>query len=286
MESCNGRDSPTHRRSPIAAQYGGPGGALPPPAWRAPWGSLRRGPRRAAGGKTADIKILKGKIKIKVDKNLYSCYNMYMNKSTFGGRKVQKYERLSRFFLKREGYAKTGELRNSGFHPRDIQLMISDGHLIKIKNGLFRYAETPLISDQGFIDISLSVPDGVICLLSALAYYELTTFIPSFISVALPRNTWEPSVEYPPTEFFYFSTKQFEAGIDEVQIGGFKVRMYSPEKTICDCFRFRNKLSLDIAKEGLREYLKMKNRNLGKLLEFAEICRVKQLIETWLNALV
>lgn len=136
------------------------------------------------------------------------------------------------------------------------------------------------------MDISLSIPDGVICLLSALSYYELTTFNPTFISVALARNTWAPKIKYPPVEFFYFSKKQFEAGIDEVKIDNFNIRIYCPEKTVCDCFRLRNKLGLDIAKEGLTVYLKMKDRNLEKLLKYAEICRVKQLILTWLNALV
>ena len=165
-------------------------------------------------------------------------------------------------------------------------MALVDGLLIKIKNGLYRYAEIPLISNQSFIDISLSVPDGVICLLSALSYYELTTFNPTFISVAIPRNTWKPKIEYPPVEFFYFSEKQFEAGIDKVKIGHFKARIYCPEKTICDCFRHRNKLGVDIAKEGLTEYLRKKDRNLEKLLNYAKICRVKQLIQTWLNALI
>jgi hypothetical protein len=104
------------------------------------------------------------------------------------------------------------------------------------------------------VDVSLSIPDGVICLLSALAFYELTTFNPTFISVALPRGTWKPKIEYPPVE--------------------------------CDCFRYRNKIGLDIAREGLIEYLKKKERSLEKLLQYAEICRVKSLIQSWLNALI
>jgi len=87
-------------------------------------------------------------------------------------------------------------------------------------------------------------------------------------------------------EFYYFSTKQHKAGIEEIKIRDFKVKIYCPEKTICDCFRYRNKLGLDIAKEGLTEYLQRKNRNLEKLLGYAEICRVKPLLHTWLQALV
>jgi predicted transcriptional regulator of viral defense system len=208
-----------------------------------------------------------------------------MKKSNIDVQK-KKPGQIAEIFLEKNGYARTKELIERGIHQRAIKMALVDGLLIKIKNGLYRYTEIPLISNQSFIDISLSVPDGVICLLSALSYYELTTFNPTFISVAILRNTWKPKIEYPPTEFFYFSEKQFGSGIDEVKIGSFNVRIYCPEKTICDCFRHRNKLGLDIAKEGLTEYLRKKDRNLEKLLNYAEICRVKQLIQTWLNALI
>ena len=160
------------------------------------------------------------------------------------------------------------------------------GILLKIKNGLYWYVEAPLISNQGFVDVSLSIPDGVICLLSALSFYELTAFNPTFISVALPRGTWKPKIEYPPVEFYYFSAEQFAAGIEQVSIENFNIRIYSPEKTICDCFRYRNKIGLDIAQEGLIEYLKKKERSLEKLLQYAEICRVKSLLQSWLNAMI
>ncbi len=210
---------------------------------------------------------------------------MCMKKSKIDIRE-EKDRKISEIFLEKNGYARTKDLKERGIHQRDIKMGLAGGLLIKIKNGLFRYAEAPVISNQGFIDISLSVPNGVICLLSALSYYELTTFNPTFISVAIPRDTWRPEIEYPPVEFFYFSKRQFEAGIDEVKIDGFNVRIYCPEKTICDCFRHRNKLGLDIAKEGLAEYLGRKNRSLETLLKYAEICRVGRLLHTWLDALI
>ncbi|NQT67478.1 MAG: hypothetical protein HQ569_07895 [Actinobacteria bacterium] len=104
--------------------------------------------------------------------------------------------------------------------------------------------------------------------------------------MAIHRKSWRPKIEYPPVEFYYFSKKQFEAGIDKIKISDHKISIYCTEKTICDCFRYRNKPGLDIAKEGLSEYLKRKDRNLEKLLEYAEICRVKALPETWINAMI
>ena len=210
---------------------------------------------------------------------------MYMKipKKSIGEEKLNKFTEV---FQDKNGYAKTSELKERGIHQRDLKKALDDGRVIKIKSGLYRYGEIPMISHQGFVDVSLSVPHGVICLISALAYYELTTFNPTFIFVALPRNTWRPKIEYPPVEFFHFSKKQFEAGIDEIKIEGFNVRIYCPEKTVCDCFRYRNKLGLDIAKEGLTEYLKRKDRSLEKLLKYAEICRIKSLMKTWLDELI
>jgi len=114
----------------------------------------------------------------------------------------------------------------------------------------------------------------------------MTTFNPSIISMAIHRKSWRPKIEYPPVEFYYFSKKQFEAGNDKINIRGYKISIYCREKTICDCFRYRNKLGIDIAKEGLSEYLRRKDRNLERLLKYAEICRVKKLMEIWINAMI
>lgn len=198
----------------------------------------------------------------------------------------KKDERIYEVFRTRKGFARTKDIIAAGIHRRDIKRARDEEQIIRVKRGLYRLSEIPLISNQGFIDLARAVPEGVICLLSALSYYELTTFSPSVISMAICRGSRRPKIEYPPVEFYHFSRKQFESGIDEVKIKGHKVRIYSPERTICDCFRYRNKLGLDIAKEGLSEYLKCKDRNLEKLLEYAEICRVRPLLQTWLNALV
>jgi len=198
----------------------------------------------------------------------------------------EKDEKIYKIFITHNGFARTKEILAAGIHRRDIKRMRSEGRIMRIKRGLYRLADIPLISNQGFIDLACAVPEGVICLLSSLSYYELTTFMPSIISMAICRGSRKPKIEYPPVEFYYFSKKQFEAGIDEIKIEGYKINIYCPEKTICDCFRYRNKLGLDAAKEGLSEYLKRKNRNLEKLLKYAEICRVKPLLQIWLNAMI
>jgi predicted transcriptional regulator of viral defense system len=193
---------------------------------------------------------------------------------------------IRRLFGKLKGFAETRELLAAGIHQRDIKRMRDEGQIIRLRKGLYRPADIPLVSNQGFVDLAHAAPEGVICLLSALSYYDLTTHNPSIIAMAIRRGSREPRIEHPPVEFYRFSKEQFEAGVNQVKIGESRVRIYYPEKTICDCFRYRGKLGLDIAKEGLAEYLKRRNRNLEKLLEYADICRVKPLLKTWLDALV
>ncbi len=198
----------------------------------------------------------------------------------------KKDERIHKVFKKHKGFARTKDILAAGIHSRDIKGVRDAGQITRVKRGLYRLTNIPLISNQGFIDLARAIPGGIICLLSALSYYELTTFNPSVISMAICRGSREPKIEYPPVEFYHFSKKQFEAGINKIKIKGHEIRIYNPEKTICDCFRYRNKLGLDIAKEGLSEYLKRKDRDLEKLLDYAEICRIKPLLQTWLNAMI
>ncbi|MFZ3386592.1 MAG: type IV toxin-antitoxin system AbiEi family antitoxin domain-containing protein [Candidatus Hydromicrobium sp.] len=198
----------------------------------------------------------------------------------------KKHKKIIKIFKIHNGYARSKDILAEGIHPRDIKSILDKGIIIKVKNGLYKLSDTPVISNQSFIDLACAVPKGVICLLSALSYYELTTFNPSIISMAIHRKSWRPKIEYPPVEFYYFSKKQFESGIDKIKIGDHKINIYCREKTICDCFRYRNKLGIDIAKEGLSGYLKRKGRNLEKLLEYAEICRAKALMEIWIKAMI
>ncbi len=195
-------------------------------------------------------------------------------------------EKIYQVFKSHNGFARTKDILATGIHHRKINELLASGEIERIKGGLYRLTSMPMVFNQGFVDTSKAVPEGVICLTSALSFYELTTFNPSVISMALPRDTWKPQIEYPPVDFYFFSKKIFDVGIAKINIENHKVRIYDMEKTICDCFRYRNKIGIDIAKEALSEYLKRKDRNLEKLLSYAEICRVKSIIETWLQAMV
>ena len=128
------------------------------------------------------------------------------------------------------------------------------------------------------------MPQSVICLISALAFHELTTQIPHEVHLALTRTSREPVLEYPPIRIYRFSKESFAAGIEIHFIDDVSVRIYSAEKTLADCFKFRNKIGLDVALESLRMYRARRRPELQKVLEFARICRVEKVVRPYLEA--
>jgi len=180
------------------------------------------------------------------------------------------------------------ELKEASFKTADIKKLVAEGVLDKIKPGLYRISglEYPADISLGFVDISKAIPRGVICLISALSHYELTTFNPSEIYVAIPNETYAPRIIYPPTVVFYFRDRFYKAGIEMVDTIYGKVRIYNREKTICDMFRYRDKLGEDLAIEGLKNYINYRHADLYQLRQYADICRVKTTIIPYLKALV
>jgi predicted transcriptional regulator of viral defense system len=136
------------------------------------------------------------------------------------------------------------------------------------------------------VDVFKIVPKGVLCLTSALAYYDLTTFNPYQYEIAVERSCKLIIPEYPPIKLLYFSKKQLETGINNIEVDGHLIRIYDMEKTICDCIRYRNKIGIDIVKEGINEYIKRNDRNFNKLINYAEICRVQKILKEYLEVLV
>jgi predicted transcriptional regulator of viral defense system len=191
------------------------------------------------------------------------------------------------FFNKNHGYARMKELKEQSFQIRDIAGLVKLGKIEKIRPGLYRLAGMMdgEIS-RSFIDICKAMSKGVICLASSLSYYELTTFNPSEVYVAIPNKAKYTQTEYPPIKIYYFSDRFYKTGIETISTSQGVVRIYGMEKTICDMFRYRKKLGEDLAIEALRLYLQRKNADIPKLEQFAKICAVKAVITPYLKALV
>lgn len=158
------------------------------------------------------------------------------------------------------------------------------GVIEQISRGIYRLVELPPIGNPDLVTVGLRFPNAVICLVSALAFHEITTQIPHSVSVAVSRESRMPSLEYPPLIVHRFSDQAYRAGIEEHQIDGVPVKIYNPEKTIVDCFKFRNKIGMDVVLEALKFYRARKRFNLVALLNYAKICRVEKIMSPYLEA--
>jgi predicted transcriptional regulator of viral defense system len=189
-----------------------------------------------------------------------------------------------KIFRKHNGILRTGQAKKLGIDQPILVQMCEAGLLAKEARGLYRLADLPPLSNPDLVQVAMRVPDSVICLISALGFHNLTTQIPYKIYIALPRNTKAPRINYPPLDIVYLSKEPYTAGIEVHVLDGVSVKIYSREKTVVDCFKFRKKIGLDIALEALKDYLRQPNRNIEEMLNYARINRVENIIRPYLQA--
>jgi predicted transcriptional regulator of viral defense system len=183
------------------------------------------------------------------------------------------------------GPLRTSQILAAGVHRRNLYALRDAGIVVRVSRGVYQLAELPPLSEPDIITVASRVPNGVICLVSALHFYGLTTEIPRHVSVALPRGATRPKLDWPPLLVYRFSKTMFEPGIETRKIEGVPVRIYVPAKTVADCFRFRNRLGLDVAIEALRAGLAERLFTLGEIMHYAEICRVGKIVRPFLDAM-
>lgn len=198
----------------------------------------------------------------------------------------EPFSKAKAVFRKAGGVLRTQEAIGRGIHPRVLYAMRDAGVVERLHRGLYRLAELPPLGNQDLVTVTLKVPQGVICLLSALSFHELTTQIPHVVHLALERGAWTPRLEYPPLHVYRFTGRAFSEGVHRYDLDGVHVPVYDPEKTIADCFKYRNKLGLDVAIEALKLWRRRKDRNMDHLIAYARICRVERLIRPYLEATV
>ena len=202
-------------------------------------------------------------------------------------RKSKKTDEKSRaVFHKFGGIVKTSDAINAGIHPRTFYEMLSEGVIEKLSRGLYRLVGLPPLGNPDLVSVSKRVPNGVICLISALAFYEITNQIPHEIYLAVSRNSQVPQIDYPPVRIFRFSNSAYTEGIELEKVDGMPIRMYSPAKTVADCFKYRNKIGLDVAVEGLKRYRETKLFNVDEMMYFAQVCRVARVMRPYLEAVL
>jgi predicted transcriptional regulator of viral defense system len=189
-------------------------------------------------------------------------------------------------FQEAGGVLRTSQALELGIHPRTLYQLRDEGRLECLSRGVYRLADLPFSGDPDLVIIAARVPRAVICLISALNLHGITTEIPHRVSFALPPATKRPEITNPPIQVSWFSGQAYSAGIEVHLMDGVPVRVYNAPKTVADCFKFRNRLGVDVAVEALRSGLEEGLVVPAELFRYAQICRVERVLEPYLAAIL
>lgn len=189
-------------------------------------------------------------------------------------------------FNQNKGILRAREVVKLGICSMTLSRLQNKGLIESISRGVYRLTELKPLSHQDLVIISERIPDGVICLLSALAFHKMTMHNPKEIFVALPRGHIKTRMDWPPVRLFLFSNNAYSEGIETHALDGVSVKVYNREKTLVDCFKFRNKIGLDVFLEALKTYRGKPPIQISKILQFAELCRVKRIIMPYIESIL
>lgn len=184
---------------------------------------------------------------------------------------------------KNGGMLRMKEAINLGISRYTLYTLLDKGIIEQVSRGIYRLSELPEISSPDLVAISSRYPNAVVCLVSALSFHQITTQIPSSVSIAISRKSRPPKPDYPPITVYRMKDVMYRAGIEEHEIDNTIVKIYSPEKTLADCFKYRNKLGMDIVLEALTLYKSRLDADYNKIMEYAGICRIDKIIRPYLE---
>ncbi|WP_319549578.1 type IV toxin-antitoxin system AbiEi family antitoxin domain-containing protein [Desulfogranum marinum] len=197
--------------------------------------------------------------------------------------KISASDKARHIIQQHGGVIRTAKAIEAGIHPRTLYQLRDRGLLEELSRGVYRLSNQKAMSDPDLVIVATRIPKAIICLISALSFHEMTTQIPHSISIALARGANTPRLDYPPISIHRFSNKALLAGIDVHHVDNVPIRVYNPEKTLADCFKFRNKIGMDVVLEALKLYKARKEFKPGKILKYAQICRVEKIMRPYLE---
>jgi predicted transcriptional regulator of viral defense system len=190
-----------------------------------------------------------------------------------------------KIFREHGGILRMSTALQAGISRRTLYAMHANGILERLSRGVYRLTSLPGLEAPDLITVATRIPSGVVCLISALAVHELVTQVPHAVDIAIARGTEKPRIDYPPVNIYWFSGKAFTSGIETRPVDGARIRVYGPEKSIADAFKYRNKLGLDLALEALRTWRARRQPRMETLLEYSRICRVERVVRPYLEAM-
>jgi predicted transcriptional regulator of viral defense system len=184
-----------------------------------------------------------------------------------------------------KGILRPRDLKTCGIPDIYLLRLLTKGILVRVGRGLYSLPNGLTGESRHLIEITKRVPHAVVCLLSALQFHHLTTQAPSETWIAIQSPGWKPKIEYPPVRVVWFSGMAFDFGVEQHSIENVRVKIYSPAKTVVDCFKYRNKIGLDVALEAAREALRERKVTMEQLWQAAKICRVAKVMQPYLEAI-
>lgn len=186
--------------------------------------------------------------------------------------------------VQQAGVLRPRDLDAHGIPRVYLSRLCERGYLQRVGRGLYVLPHADISEHHTLAEACKRVPHGVVCLLSALRFHGLTTQSPFEVWLAIGSKVWRPQVDYPRLRFVRFSARALEAGVEEHAVEGVIVRVYSPAKTVADCFKYRNKIGVDVAVEALRDCRRQRRCTNDELWHYAKICRVANVMRPYMEA--
>jgi predicted transcriptional regulator of viral defense system len=188
--------------------------------------------------------------------------------------------------VKERGLLRARDIEGLGFSPTHLQRLYEQGRLTRLGRGIYGPLDMPLDENQSLSEVALRVPHGVVCLVSALQFHHIGTQSPSKVWLALPTRSHLPAIDWPPLRVVQMAASLLEEGVEEHVLNGVTVRMTNPARTVVDCFRFRNKVGIDIALEAAIAGWQERKYTMQEISHYQKICRVTTVMRPYMEAIL
>jgi len=188
-------------------------------------------------------------------------------------------------YVGKHGIVRPRDIEAIGLPREYLVRLHRKGKLNRPSRGIYTLPGANVTERHSYAEVAKRVPEGAICLLSALAFHEMTTQSPASVWIALRKGARTPALVSPSLRIVRLSGASLTRGIEDHTIEGVQVRVYSAAKTVADCFKFRNKIGLDVAIEALKDCLRQKKANVSEIYRYAKVCRVSNVIRPYMEAL-
>lgn len=187
--------------------------------------------------------------------------------------------------IRRLGIVRPADLEAQGIPRVQLYRLVRKGLVERRARGIYVASSHPYTAEHALAQVAKRVPSGVLCLLTALRFHALTTQAPAELWIALPEKARKPRLDYPRLRVTRFSGAALTQGVETHRLEGVNVRVYSAAKTVADCFKYRNKVGIDVAVEALRDFSRRHRGGATELARFARICRVTRVMQPYLDAI-